>query len=310
MIITKKIIFLFVSAFFFVGLNSVHAQLNVVTTSQELKWAMEQIGGEDVVVTSLLTGHEDPHYIDAVPSHIQRVSRADIVCAIGMELEEGWLPKVLNRARNPKVLSNADGYCEFGRSLENPIRDHDGNIDRSHGDVHASGNPHFWLGPADLAQAAKSGLNTLIAVNPQRAEYYLKNYQNFKQTLTRIEKRVEAILAQLENRDELQFLEYHKELAYFFRAFGLVSRGALEEVPGVPPSAGRIARVAVDSKEHGVDLLIASTFYPRRHLERFQQISGISFLVHPVMMLDEGEFSDYEHLLVSLASEIVEKIKK
>lgn len=279
--------------------------INIVTTTHEIRWMSEFIGGSEVQASSLLTGFEDPHYIDAVPSHIQRVSRADIVCFIGLDLEVGWLPLVLTRSRNQRVQSGQPGYCELGSKID-VILDYEGQIDRSMGDVHPAGNPHFWLSPPHMIQASQAILEALIDKRPSKAEYFLANQQKLKQDLISFKKEVQEILKGFPQGAKIS--EYHKEFTYFFKTFGIGNGVPLEEVPGVPPSAGRIARVGLEAKRDTTVMALSTPLHPIRHLERFRDISGLPYLRHPAMMRGSGEFSDYRELLISLASQIMETL--
>ena len=126
--------------------------LRVVTTTTDLAWLTKQIGGDEVEVTSLLSGEEDPHYVDAVPRFIHLVANADIVCVVGMDLEIGWMPKVLSKSANAQVQPGGKGYCETGKGVE-ALDVITNDVDRSMGDVHPDGNPHFQLSPLHMAQA-------------------------------------------------------------------------------------------------------------------------------------------------------------
>lgn len=300
------LIFIFFKVF---SPTSVSAQekIKVVTTTNELRWLVEEIGRDRVEVESLLSGHEDPHYIDAVPSYIQKVSRADIVCSIGFSLEVGWLPKVLSRSGNSRVQSSGSGNCEVSDTVE-VIKEHHGEVNRSMGDVHSEGNPHFWLSPPHMIQASESIFNALVAKEHQSSEYFLENKNQLKKKLEKITEEVASIFSDFSK--EIKISEYHKDFTYFFKTFGLTSGGPIEEVPGVPPSAGRIARVALGAKEDGTHMAIATMNHPKRHMERFSSISSLPFLRHPVMMRDSGEYSDYRHLLTSLATSIVKTLKE
>ena len=160
--------------------NLLWAELKVVTTTPDLAWLVDSIGKKRVSAISLLNGSEDPHFVDAMPSWIAKASRADVFCLVGLELEVGWVPKVLERSANPKIQPGGKGYCEVGKfvkALEVPK----GKIDRSMGDVHASGNPHYHLGPEQFKNAAKGVFEVLVTNDPGNAvEYTEKPDTNLK----------------------------------------------------------------------------------------------------------------------------------
>ena len=128
---------------------------------------------------SLLEGTEDPHYVDAMPHWIVKAAKADVFCMVGLELETGWVPKVLSRSGNAKIQSGAPGHCDASKkvkALEIPV----GKIDRSMGDIHPGGNPHYNLGPSFFSQAAESIVDVLINVDAPGAETYMKNLATLK----------------------------------------------------------------------------------------------------------------------------------
>lgn len=278
------------------------AQLKVVSTTPDLTWLINSIGKERVSVETLLNGTEDPHYADAMPSWIAKASNADIFCMVGMELEVGWVPRVLERSSNARIQTGGKGYCDVGKhikALEIPA----GNVDRSMGDVHGQGNPHYHLGPEQYKNAAKGIFEVLVNNDPKGVDIYDKN---LKQTLQQIEKVRLTVQDILKNSKGLKLMSYHKEFSYFVKDFGLTHVGDLEEVPGVPPSAGRIARVALDAKAKKVDLVLAADTNPKKLLDKFKEISGVKYRQIPISIRSKGSPSNYEELLVGLAKSIAE----
>lgn len=278
--------------------------LKVVATVPEIAWVAKQIGGELVQANSLLEGSEDPHHVDVVPSFIFEVAQADLVCALGMELEDAWLDRVITRSGNQKVKKGTDGYCELGR-LVSPLGVPKGAVDRSQGHVHSAGNPHFNLGPKAFLQASREVLNHLIGLRPEQASLFQENYQ-------KMEKRFQVMTENLQREftDRLKtarFFEYHQDFAYFAQDYGLVFDGSLEEVPGAPPSAGRLAERAVRAKEQGIKLLVASEHAPERVLRRFSDLSGVPYVQVPTM-LTRGE--DYLQWQKSLVEKIVKVLEE
>lgn len=272
------------------------ALVKVVTTTPDLAWAARRVGGDKVEVVSLLNGTEDPHHVDTVPSFIVKVADADVVCVVGLELEIGWIPKVLSRSGNSKVQPGGPGYCETGKAvsvLEKP----EGNIDRSMGDVHPGGNPHFWLSPKGLSEAASEIRDTLVRVDPASKEAYQKNYSALSKELSEILKAGQTKLKALKR----PIMEYHKEFSYFIHAYRLKSLGSLEEKPGVPPSAGRIAKVSIDAKNSKAAILLAGKYAPEKVLNRFQEASGVPVLVVSTSLEpDSGlkEYADFQNRLI------------
>lgn len=265
------------------------AKIKVVATLPDVAEVVRAVGGDEVEVTTLLSGSEDPHYADARPDYILKVRRAAVVCAIGLDLEIGWLPKVLDKSGNANVQTGGSGFCEVGQSVK-PLEIPTGVIDRSLGDVHPHGNPHFNLDPLKLVEAANEVVHVLSKVQPDKATLFQKNYDSFKKQMTELHASLAKALK------KVKVMEYHKEFTYFFSSYGLESAGSLEEKPGMPPSAARIAQVAQFAKEKKVMALFASPSAPHATLERFHELSGIPVITVPSYVQNSGGPNSIEAL--------------
>lgn len=291
---------LFLSLLILIISPSSLASLKVVTTTPDLAWAVKKIGGKEVHVESLLRGTEDPHYVDVVPSFIVKVRGADLLCAVGLELETGWLPKVRGRAGALKK-----SYCEFGRSIR-PLGKPEGPVDRSMGDVHSSGNPHFHLSPGHLAKGAEAALVELKKLKPEKTTYFDRRYRELVAQMKKLE---DEVSQRLESINQRSILQYHQEFSYFFKAYGFKSAGSLESIPGVSPSASRLAKLSLELKGQAVPLVLAAQYAPLATLERFQSLSDIPFLRLPLGMI-KGKHKSYAQLQNKLASEILKYAKQ
>ncbi len=282
------------------------ASLNVVTTTTDLAWLARQIGGDDVQVTALLTGREDPHYVDAVPRYIHQVANADAVCVVGMDLEIGWIPKVLSKSANAQIQPGGSGYCDASEHVDalDVITD---SVNRSMGDVHPDGNPHYHLSPLHLLQAGEKVLDVLIELQPDRAQQLLQNYQLLSERLAALQTEIQSKLKPLR---DWRFLEYHKDFGYFFDAYGLESVGELEAVPGVPPSAGRLAKTSISAKKEGVQLLIASSHNPLKVLKRFSSLSGVPYVQVSTSIQFDGDINDYATLQHHIADALLQTAQR
>src|SRR2546428_8557490 len=162
--------------------SAAHAKLNVVATLPDFGSIAQAIGGDKVKVTSIARGTEDQHFVDARPSFIRVLNQADVLIEGGAELEIGWLPPLVNGARNAKILSDAPGHVilsRFIRLLEVPT----GPVDRSMGDVHPLGNPHYWSDPANGKIIASALAETFSRLDPASAAYFQANLRKFDQRL-------------------------------------------------------------------------------------------------------------------------------
>ena len=143
------------------------AALNVVTTTEDLAALTREVGGDRVKVESIARGYQDPHFVEAKPSFILKLAKADLLVVVGRELEIGWLPPLIQQSRNAKIQVGADGYLDASltaRILEIPT----GQITRAMGDVHPQGNPHYWLDPDNGRRIAKAILDKLSLDGPRR----------------------------------------------------------------------------------------------------------------------------------------------
>src|SRR5256714_3300365 len=183
---TFKLLLLFVLALPL----SVFAQgkLNVVTTTEDLGAIVREVGGDKVSVTALAKGYQDPHFVDPKPSFILAVSRADVLIVVGRELEIGWLPPLLSSSRNAKIQPGGKGYLDASlnvRILEIPT----GQITRAMGDVHPSGNPHYWLDPGNGRRIAQAIRDKVSQLQPANTAYFAMRYADFVMRLGPSEKR-------------------------------------------------------------------------------------------------------------------------
>lgn len=268
---------------------TVHAKIKVVTTLPDVAEVVTSIGGDAVEVQNLLRGKEDPHYAEARPDYILKVNRADVVCSVGLDLEIGWLPKVLAKSGNAKVQDGGTGYCVLGnavKALDIPT----GVINRSLGDVHPHGNPHFTLSVMKLIEGGNEVVRVLSEVSPSHAATFQKNFEDFKKRMTDLH----SELAKTVKKKKV--MEYHKEFTYFFHSYGLESAGSLEEKPGMPPSAARIAEVAKEAKKNQVAVLFATPSASHKTLERFTELSGIPTVTVPSYVSASGDIKTIEAL--------------
>lgn len=283
------------------------AKLNIVTTTTTLAWTAKQIAGDLADVNPLLRGTEDVHFIDAVPGFVRKAADADILCANGLDLESGWLPKVLSKSGNAKIQNGGKGYCDLGAAvkvLEKPS----GPVDRSMGDVHASGNPHYCLAPDTLLQAAEKLLGIIITNDPKNAAKYRENYAALNQSLLATAENGRKSFASAKKQQALKVFEYHKDFTYFFHFYGLETLGPIEEVPGVPPSAGRIGAVAERAKNEKAFIALGTLHSPEAVLQKFSEFSGVPHARVPVYVESQAKDA-YDKMQERIISAILNRSK-
>src|SRR6266581_3647783 len=170
------------------------SKLNVVTTTEDLSSIAREVGGDHIVVDSIAKGYQDPHFVEAKPSFILKLQKADILILVGRELEIGWLPPLIQQSRNSKVQVGADGYLDASlqaRILEVP----QGQITRAEGDVHPLGNPHYWLDPENGKIIAREIFEKFVHFRPNDRAYFEGRLNDFVNRLSESEKRWVAMMA-------------------------------------------------------------------------------------------------------------------
>ena len=213
-------------------------RVRVVTTTSDLKALVEYIGGNNVQVTALARPLQDPHYLDATPGMVVRISRAQLLVENGLELEMGWLPEVLRETRNRDVRPGGRGYVDASQgvaAIQIPER-----ISRDQGDVHPSGNPHYTLEPVRAIPAARNIRDGLIRVDSANKTVYEQNF-------ARYEEESRALLAQWREKfapfKGAGVIVYHKHFDYLLKALGLEVVDAIEPLPGLAPTARHVANL-------------------------------------------------------------------
>src|SRR3989442_15189898 len=158
------------------------SKLKIMTATTDLAALAQEVGGDKVEVESVARGYQDPHFVEAKPSFLLKLRRADLLIVVGLELEIGWLPPLINQSGNPRIQVAAPGYFDasrFAEILEIPK----GVVTRAEGDVHPLGNPHYWLDPANGQRIAKGIADRLSEMRPADASYFEQRYQTFTKRL-------------------------------------------------------------------------------------------------------------------------------
>ncbi len=246
-----------------------HAKLNVVATTPDLVAIASEIGGDKIELTTMARPTEDPHFVDARPSFIVRLNRADALIHGGAELESGWLPKLVEQARNARIISAAQGNvncCEGVRMLEVPDQ-----LDRSRGDIHATGNPHYLVDPENAKIVARHIADAFSQLDAANREYYEANAKKFSATL---EAKLDGWQAKLAPFQGQQLVAYHNSWVYFAQRFGLKIELFLEPKPGIPPSPAHLASVMAKMKETGARVIIVDPYLNRRTAETVARGTG------------------------------------
>lgn len=236
------------------------AAVRVVTTVPGLAALAKAVGGNKVKVSSLSLATQDPHFVDAKPSLALTLNRADLLVAIGLDLEVGWLPGLQVGARNPKIQAGASGYLECARSVK--LRDVPaGKISRAMGDIHPGGNPHFLYDPRQALRCAGAIAQRLATIDPGNAAVYRSNATRFAASVQQHIDRWAPRIAKLRGT---RVVAYHRSFTYMANWLGLEVVAHLEPKPGVPPSPSHVARVIGQARKRRVTLVLQESYYPTR----------------------------------------------
>ena len=238
------------------------AKLYVVATTADLASIAKAIGGDLIDLTVLAKPTEDPHFVDAKPSLILKLNRADVVIEGGAELEIGWLPRLLDESRNVKLAAGAAGHvlCSQGVAL----KEVPSTLDRSKGDIHAAGNPHYVVDPANAKIVAHNIAEAFCALDEKSAAAFRANLQKFTEAL---DAKLVEWQKKLEPFKNQQVVAYHNSWLYFGERFGLNIDLFLEPKPGVPPTPKHLAEVIVKMKQDKVHVILVDPYLDRRTAE-------------------------------------------
>jgi zinc/manganese transport system substrate-binding protein len=234
---------------------SVNAKVNVFACEPEWQSLVETLGGVHVKAFSATTAFQDPHFIEARPSLIAKVRQADLIVCTGAELEIAWLPLLVRQSGNASIQADGEGFfmaAEQVERIEIPTE-----LDRSQGDVHASGNPHVHWDPYRLLIIANALSERLIRIDSDNAAAYQSNYRTFEQEWQTQIRVWEAIAESLKGK---KVIVYHKNWSYLFNWLGVNIVGDLEPKPGIPPTSSHLARLLQTVRSESVDYIIIANY--------------------------------------------------
>lgn len=270
----KILLLLFLSSW--IGVPA-HAALRVVASVPDLAALARELGGQDVTVSTLAAPGQDPHFVDAKPSLALDLSRADLLLVVGLDLEVGWLPVLQSGSRNPRVQRGAGGYLDCSQ-LVKVLEIPSGVVDRSMGDIHPGGNPHFLYDPRLGLLVARGIADRMASLDPANASSYRVRLTTFESSLQGAISRWEQAAAPLR---EVPVITYHRSLVYLVDWLGLRVVGELEPKPGIPPTPAHVAEVVRDGVAGGARMVIQESYYPSSLSRPVAERAGASLVVLP-----------------------------
>ena len=256
---------------------SVSAEIRVFACEPEWAALADKIGGDLVETYSATTALQDPHYIQARPSLIAKVRRSDLVICSGAQLEIGWLPALLQKANNRKVMPGTDGYMEASSFV---VRlDATGNVDRAKGDIHPQGNPHIQVNPHNITVVARALGARLAKINVENTKSYEENLNNFLDHWQPAIVTWEAAAAGLRGK---RVITHHKSWVYLLRWLGIEDVAHLEAVPGLPPTAAHLSQLTGEFAEGGAAAIIRAPYQHDKPSDWLSARTGIPAVVLPL----------------------------
>ena len=265
------------------------SKLKIVTATTDLAEFASQVGGDRVEVDSIARGYQDPHFVEAKPSFLLKLRRADLLIVVGLQLEIGWLPPLINQCGNPNVQVGAKGYLDasqFAEILEVPT----GVVTRAMGDVHPFGNPHYWLDPENGRRIALGISKKLAEMQPENASYFQERFQAFSKRLDDGEKTWDAQMKPYRGR---KVVTYHRSWPNFLKRFGIVSVGEIEPRPGIPPSPGHTVELIQMMKRDNVKIILVEPYFDLKTPNSIARETGARVVVLLPSVGGEKEVTDY-----------------
>ncbi len=277
------------------------AALNVVTTVPDLAALTKAVGGEHVQVQALALSSQDPHFVDAKPNLALALNRADLLISIGLDLEVGWLPTLQVGARNPRIQVGGTGFLnasQFPRILEIPP----GKVDRSQGDVHPGGNPHYLYDPRQAVAVARGITDRLVQLDAKNADAYRANLAKFT---TELEKAREGWEKRLTGLKGAPVIAYHRTTAYLADWLGFEPIAFLEPKPGIPPNPSHVAGVLAQGRQRKARLVLVESYYPDTTAKLVA-----SKIPAPVVTIHGGTDFRAGETYIQHVNELVERLEK
>lgn len=304
----KSLLFLILALSLF-GTSDTYAKdkLEILTTTTDLKSIAEFIGGDKVEIDSICKGYQDPHFVEAKPSFMLKAKRADLFIRVGLELEIGYEQLIIDGSRNSKIRVGQPGHLDASEGvylLEVPTT---AKIDRSMGDVHPMGNPHYWLDPLNAKVIASNIAERLSRLSPADEAYFKKNLLDFNR---RIDEKLLEWKSKLAPFKGKEIAIYHRSWPYFANRFDLEVACELEPKPGIPPSPGHLKEVIEIIKQRDIKVILMEVFYDEKPAHFVAEQTGANVVVVPNSVGGTKEAKDYFSLIDTIVDELVKALRE
>jgi len=298
----KKSLTIYLSfLFLFLSVMSVQAKkIYIITTTTDIASITKEIGGDFVFVDSIAKRGQDPHYIQPKPSYMVKLNRADLLIYQGLQLEIGWLNFLIEGARNPKVRPLQPGHLDlssFIQPLEIPL----GDLDRSMGHVHPQGNPHYNLSPSNAIKMANAIANQLSLLDQENEMIYRNNLDQFVSKMNNQLSHWKSRLKKIVNKKVVVF---HRTWIYLFDEFEIEQLGAIEKLPGVPPTPMHLATIKNLIEQNNVRVIIQASYYDSEFSNLLSAKTGVKTVVLPAFVGGVSEATNYFSTIEYIITEL------
>ncbi|PHQ65959.1 MAG: adhesin [Sulfurimonas sp.] len=252
------------------------AHMNIAVSYPYIGAITKSIGGEHIKTVVLARGNWDPHFVVPRPSLISKMRNADALIMNGGQLEIGWMPALLRRAGNPKTNIGSESFLNLSHHVK--LINKPTTVDRAGGDIHPDGNPHFHLDPQNIIVLAQTIRDFLISIDSDHADVYKNNYEKFSASWQdKMLKWAEKMSA----KKGMKVIQFHNNLAYFNKAYGLDNIGTIEPLPGIPPSSRHIIKTIKLIKDKEPCCILHDVYHSTKTAEFIREKTGIKIVLMP-----------------------------
>lgn len=265
------------------------SKLKVVTATTDMAALAEEVGGDRIEIESIARGYQDPHFVEAKPSFLLKLRKADLLIVVGLQLEIGWLPPLITQSGNPRIQVGAQGYLDasqFAEILEIPT----GVVTRAMGDVHPLGNPHYWLDPENGRRIARGIQQKLAEMRPEDTAYFEQRFQSLNQRLSTAEKTWEGEMKPFRGR---KVVTYHRSWPNFAKRYDLDVVGYVEPRPGIPPSPSHTLELIELMRREHVKVIMVEPYFDLKTPNSIASQTGAQVVVMLPSVGGEKEVTDY-----------------
>jgi zinc/manganese transport system substrate-binding protein len=287
----KKITFLLTIFLFNLPLFTQDDKIKIVSTHTNIKYIAEQIGQERVEVFSMIRGFDDPHFVMTRPDFMVKLNKADVFCQIGLDLEIGWAPLVLQQSRNYNIQKGQNGFCDTSIGIK-ILGEPTVMVDRSMGDMHIYGNPHYWLDPINSIQMASNIMLTLKRIDPSHSDIYEKNFAIFKGKIINL---IKEEMKRFEPYFQSRVAVFHDQFIYLANRFKFTANLTIEERPGVPPSNAYMEQVINTMNSQKIKVILIGPYHNKKYADFVSsKVPGSIVLVMPDSVGARDDILTYE----------------